>query len=53
MSVIIASLTSIAADFRGFLATSIPQIIDLLKDNAEDVRSESMDVLLNLSKQGI
>jgi hypothetical protein len=52
MSVIMASLTSIAGFFRGFLATSIPQIIDLLKDNDKDVCSESVDVLLNLSKQG-
>jgi hypothetical protein len=46
-------LTKVSAEFRGFIETSIPQIIDLLKDNDEDVRSTSVEVLSKLSEQGM
>jgi hypothetical protein len=44
---------SIAAELRRFIGTSIPQIIDLLKDNDTQVRSVSVEVLLKLSEQGM
>jgi hypothetical protein len=46
-------LTSISAEFREFLATSIPQIISLLKDDRRHVHSAAVAALLKLSKQGI
>jgi hypothetical protein len=50
---VMASLTSIAAEFRGLIATSIPQIINLLKDDAQSVRDASVDVLLKFSEHGM
>ena len=47
------SLTSIAAEFRRFIATSIPQLTDLLDDNNSDVRVEGVKVLSKLSEQGM
>jgi hypothetical protein len=47
-----ASLTGIAAGFRGFLATSIPQIIDLLQDDGLFVRN-AVYALSDLSKHGM
>jgi hypothetical protein len=47
-----ALLTSIAAEFREFLALSIPQIIDLLQDD-EPYISDAVDALSRLSKHGI
>jgi HEAT repeat protein len=47
-----ASLTSIAAEFRGLIATSIPHIIDLLQDDGLFV-SDAVDALSNLSKHGM
>jgi HEAT repeat protein len=46
-------LTSIAAEFRGLIATSIPQIINLLKDNAELVRDAAVRALSKLSEHSI
>jgi HEAT repeat protein len=48
-----ASLTGIAAEFRGLIATSIPHIIDLLQDEEPDVRNASVDALSKLSKHGM
>jgi HEAT repeat protein len=48
----IASLTSIAAEFRGSIGTSIPQIVDLLKDSDGFVRGAGAKALSQLSKQG-
>jgi HEAT repeat protein len=48
-----ASLTSIAAEFRGLIATSIPHIIDLLKDNSEFVRRSAVVELLGFSAHGM
>jgi hypothetical protein len=48
-----APLMSIAVEFRGFIATSIPQIIDLFKDNDDEVRRVSMDALWKLSEHGM
>jgi hypothetical protein len=46
-----ASLTSIAAEFRWFIGTSIPQIVDLLKDSDVFVRGAGAKALSQLSKQ--
>jgi HEAT repeat protein len=48
-----ASLTSIAAEFREFLATSIPQIINLLKDDDWSVRDAAGGALSKLSEHGV
>jgi hypothetical protein len=48
-----ASLTSIAAEFRELIATSIPEIINLLMDDRMHVRSAAVTALSKLSKQGI
>jgi hypothetical protein len=48
-----APLTRIAAEFRAFIGTSIPQIIDLLEDDSEILRCESEDALLKLSEHGM
>jgi hypothetical protein len=48
-----ASLTSIAAEFRGLIATSIPQIINLLKDDDQSVRDASVDILCKFSEHGM
>jgi hypothetical protein len=47
------SLTSIAAEFRGLIATSIPHIIDLLQDDEPYVSDASVDALLKLSEHGM
>jgi hypothetical protein len=44
---------SIAAEFRQSIATSIPQIIDLLKDDDSEVCYASVNVLLKLSEHGM
>jgi hypothetical protein len=46
-------LTSIAAEFRGSIATSIPQIVNLLKDTNSNFRMAGAEVLSKLSKQGM
>jgi hypothetical protein len=52
-------VTSIAAEFRGSIATSIPQIVNLFKDddlfkyNGQTVCWEYRDALLKLSKHGM
>jgi HEAT repeat protein len=46
-------LRRVAAEFRGFIETSIPHIIDLLKDNDKDVRSASVAVLSKFSEHGM
>jgi hypothetical protein len=48
-----ASLTSVAAEFRGLIATSIPQIINLLKDDDQSVRDASVDILLKFSEHSM
>jgi hypothetical protein len=48
-----ASLTSIAAEFRGLIVTSIPQIINLLKDNDWGVRDVAVGALSKLSEPGM
>jgi hypothetical protein len=47
------SLTRIAAEFQRFIGTSIPQIIDLLHDDNNDIRTEGAKLMLTLSAQGI
>jgi hypothetical protein len=47
-----ALLTSIAAEFREFLATSIPHIISLLEDDRRHVCLVAVGVLLKFSEQG-
>jgi hypothetical protein len=49
----ITSLTSIAAEFRGSIGTSIPTIIALLKHNDCIVRWAGADALSKLSEQGM
>jgi HEAT repeat protein len=46
-------LTRAAAEFRGSIGTSIPQIIDLLKDDNWDVRSASVAALSKFSEHGM
>ncbi|KAJ7455977.1 hypothetical protein B0H11DRAFT_2322162 [Mycena galericulata] len=46
-----ASRASIAAEFLGSIRTSIPHIVDLLKDNDSDVREAGAAALLKLSEQ--
>ena len=46
-------LTHLLAEVRRFIGTSIPQIIDLLIEDDSQVRFMSVDVLLNLSEQGM
>jgi hypothetical protein len=48
-----ASLMSIAAEFRGLIATSIPQIINLLKDDDQSVRDAAVGALSKLSEHGM
>jgi HEAT repeat protein len=48
-----AQLTSIAAEFQEFLATSIPQIINLLKDDEQSVRDSAVGALSKLSEHGV
>jgi hypothetical protein len=48
-----APLTSIAAELRVPIGTSIPQIIDLLKDNDGGVCLMSVRVLSRLSEHGM
>ena len=40
------------AEFRGLVRDAIPEIIDLLWHDEEDVRSASSEALLKLSEQG-
>jgi hypothetical protein len=47
-----ASRASIGTEYRGSVGTSIPQIIDLLKDNESDVRMVGAE-MLKLSEQGM
>jgi HEAT repeat protein len=44
---------SIAAEFRGLIATSIPQIINLLKDDDRSVRDAAVGALSKLSEHGM
>jgi hypothetical protein len=46
-------MSIIAVEFRGFIATSIPQIVDLFKDNNYEVRCVSMGALRKLSEHGM
>jgi HEAT repeat protein len=46
------SLTSIAAELRGSIGTSTPQIIDLLQHSDSDVREAAAETLLKLWGQG-
>ncbi|KAJ6506328.1 armadillo-type protein [Mycena vitilis] len=46
-------LTSTTADFRQLIGSSIPQIIDLLKDNSQRVRLASVAALATFSEQGM
>jgi hypothetical protein len=48
-----ASLTSVAAEFQGLVATSIPQIINLLKDDDLSVVDMSVDLLLKFSEHSM
>jgi hypothetical protein len=48
-----ASLTSNAAEFLGSIATSIPQIVDLLKDSDSNGRTAGVEALSKLSEQGM
>jgi hypothetical protein len=48
-----ASLTSIAVEFRGLIATSIPHIIDLLQNDNYLVRRAAVEALSKLSEQGM
>ena len=50
---VMVSLTSSIADFHGFIATSLPKIIDLLKDNSKRVRCATVDMLSKLSEHGM
>jgi HEAT repeat protein len=47
------SLTGIAAEFRGLIATSIPHIIDLLQDDDSDVSTASASALFKLSEHSM
>ena len=46
-------LMRIAVNFRGSIATSFPQIIDLLKDDNPGAREASVNVLLELSEHSM
>ena len=46
-------LTSIVDDFQEFIATSLSQIINLLKDDSENARDVSVDMLVKLSEHGM
>jgi hypothetical protein len=48
-----ASLTSIAAELRGSIVTSIPRIVDLLKDISTHVRAAGAAALSKLSEHGM
>jgi HEAT repeat protein len=48
-----ASVTSIAAELRGPIGASIPQIIDLLNDTKGYVRASAAEALSKLSEQGM
>jgi HEAT repeat protein len=48
-----ASLMNIAAELRGSIGTSIPQIVDLLKDSEGRVRVACTNTLSKLSEQGM
>jgi hypothetical protein len=48
-----APLMSIAAELRQFIRTSIPQIIDHLKDDKYGVRFLSVVALSTLSEHGM
>jgi HEAT repeat protein len=48
-----ASLTSIAAEFRGLIATSIPHIINLLQDDEPDVGYAAVGALSKLLEYGM
>jgi hypothetical protein len=47
-----ASLTSIAAEFRESIKTSISQIVKLLKDSDSNVRRVGAETLSKLSEKG-
>ena len=47
------SLTSIVADFRSFIAASLPQIISLLEDDDMNARYASVNLLSKLSEHGM
>jgi HEAT repeat protein len=44
---------SIAAEFRGSIATSIPHIINLLNNRDSNVRRAGAEALSKLSEQGM
>jgi hypothetical protein len=46
-------LTGIAAEFRWFIGTSIPQIIGLLKDDSRDICDVSVAALSKFSEHGM
>ena len=48
----VAVLRTIIAEFRTFIATAIPQFVNLLKDSDEVVRWAGKDTLSQLSEQG-
>ena len=48
----IVSLTSIAAEFRGSIETSIPQIVALLQDSESEDYEAGVQMLLKLAEQG-
>jgi hypothetical protein len=50
---VIASLTSIAAELRRLIGTSIPQIIDLLEDDDWNVRCATVYALAEFSENGM
>jgi hypothetical protein len=48
-----ALLTSIAAEFREFIGSIIPQIVGLLKVNHFYIRRAGVEALRKLSEQGL
>jgi hypothetical protein len=48
-----ALLTSIAVELQRFIGTSIPQIVDLLKNYNSEVRRVSVEVLSKLFEHGM
>jgi HEAT repeat protein len=48
----VASLMSVAAEFQESIRPSIPQIVDLLKDNDSSVCKAGEEALAKLSEQG-
>jgi hypothetical protein len=46
-------LTSITAEFRGYIGASIPHIIALLENNYKDVCAAGAAALVKLSEQGM